>query len=43
MAPNYFGAGGIREMRAKILAGGEFPERNGPSHDWFDGQLLSEL
>lgn len=40
---NYFGPGGIREVRAKVLAGEPFPIQNVPEHDWFDGQPLREM
>lgn len=42
-APNYFGEGGIRALRQRILEGQEFPIRKVPDRDWFDGQLLSEI
>ncbi len=42
-APNYFGEGGIRELRQKILAGEPFPIFNNPQHDWRDGQPLVEM
>lgn len=40
---NYFGPGGIREVRAKVLAGEPFPIQNHPQHDWYDQQPLSEM
>lgn len=42
-APNFFGEGGIAELRKHILAGGEFPVVQIPAHHWFDGQPLSEM
>lgn len=42
-APNYFGPGGIRAVRQRILAGEQFPITRVPDRDWFDGQLLSEM
>lgn len=42
-APNYFGEGGLRALRDRILNGGQFPISQIPQHDWFDGQPLSEL
>lgn len=40
---NYFGDGGIRELRNRILNGELFPVKNIPEHDFFDGQPLSEM
>lgn len=42
-APNYFGEGGIRALRQRILAGEPFPVSQVPQHDWYDSQPLSEL
>lgn len=42
-APNFFGEGGIRALRQRILAGEPFPIQQIPQHDWFDSQPLSEL
>ena len=42
-APNYFGEGGIRALRKRILAGDPFPIQQIPQHDWFDGQPISEF
>lgn len=42
-APNYFGPGGIRAVRKRVLAGEPFPLTRCPQNDWFDGQLLSEM
>lgn len=42
-APNYFGEGGIAEVRRRVLAGEEQPIIRIPDRDWFDGQPLSEL
>lgn len=43
MAPNYFGDGGLRALRQRILSGMTFPIPSEPQHDWYDGQSLSEL
>jgi glycosyltransferase involved in cell wall biosynthesis len=43
VAPNYFGDGGIRAVREKVLNGEPFPIIKVPDRDWYDGQLLSEL
>lgn len=42
-SPNYFGEGGIRGLRQKILAGEMFSPIGCPAHDWFDGQPLKEM
>lgn len=42
-APNYFGDGGLRALREKILNGEDFPVTQIPAHDWYDKQPLSEL
>jgi hypothetical protein len=42
-APNFFGAGGIRGLRERVLAGEPFPIPTEPTTDWFDGQPLKEL
>lgn len=42
-APNYFGEGGIRALRKKVLAGEPFPICQIPQHHWPDGQSLSEM
>lgn len=42
-APNYFGEGGIRSLREKILRGQSFPIPQIPDRDFFDGQKLSEM
>lgn len=42
-APNYFGEGGIRAVRERVLNGEPFPIIQTPQHDWYDGQPLSEL
>lgn len=42
-APNYFGEGGLRALREKILHGEPFPICQIPQHDFFDGQPLSEM
>lgn len=42
-APNYFGEGGIRRVRDRVLAGEPFPIVQVPDRDWRDGRLLSEL
>lgn len=43
VAPNYFGEGGIRAVRQRVLAGEPFPITQVPDRDWRDGQLLSEM
>lgn len=43
VAPNYFGEGGIRAVREKVLNGEPFPITQIPQHDWFDGQPLAEM
>lgn len=43
VAPNYFGAGGIRAVRGRVLAGEAFPSPPLPEHDWRDGQPLREM
>jgi hypothetical protein len=42
-APNYFGEGGIRELRNRVLKGEPFPVMTIPQHDFFDGQPISEM
>lgn len=42
-APNYFPEGGIREVRRRVLSGGEFPSAKIPEHDWYSGTRLEEL
>lgn len=42
-APNYFGAGGIRAVRERVLRGEDFPVCQVPQHDWYDGQPISEF
>jgi hypothetical protein len=37
------GEGGIRALRAKVLAGEPFPVPTGPTHEWFTGKPLGEL
>jgi hypothetical protein len=39
---NYYD-GGMRALRAKVLAGEPFPVLNNPQHDWFDSQPISEM
>ncbi len=39
-APNY---ANLRELRAHILAGGQFPTGVNPQHDYRDGQPLTEM
>lgn len=41
--PNSFGDGGIRALRQSILAGGEFPIKKHPEHEWFTSTPISEL
>ena len=43
VAPNYFGQGGIRGLRQRVLAGEPFPPATCPEHDWRDGQPLREM
>jgi hypothetical protein len=40
--PNYY-EGGIRALRDHVLAGNPFPIVQIPTHDWFDGQPISEM
>lgn len=42
-APNYFGPGGIRALREKILAGEPFPIQQIPQHEWYAGTPLKDL
>lgn len=42
-APNYFGPGGIRAVRDRVLAGEPFPIVQIPEHDWFDRVPLREM
>lgn len=42
-APNYFGEGGIRALRERVLRGEPFPIQQIPDKDWFDGQPISEM
>jgi hypothetical protein len=41
--PGYFDAGGIRELRRRVLSGEPFPICQIPDREWFTGKLLSEL
>lgn len=41
--PGYFGEGGIRALRQRILAGEPFPITNIPEHRFFDGVPLRDL
>ena len=41
--PGYFGPGGIRGLRDRIQAGGEFPVERIPEHEWFTGKRLEDL
>jgi len=41
--PNYFGEGGIRGLRQRVLAGEPFPVVGIPEHRWFDAKPLREL
>lgn len=43
IAPNYFGYGGIKQLRQKVLNGAPFPIVQVPQHDWYDGQPISEM
>lgn len=40
---NDFGMPTLRDLRAHVLNGGEFPVRLNPQHEWFTKRLLSEL
>tara|TARA_R110000824_G_scaffold18422_12_gene73018 strand:- start:2547 stop:3578 length:1032 start_codon:yes stop_codon:yes gene_type:complete len=40
---NYWGDGGLRALREKVLNGDKFPVMTIPEHDWRDGQLLREM
>lgn len=42
-APNYFGDGGIRALRNRVLRGDPFPTTQVPDRDFFDGQLIREM
>lgn len=42
-APNYFGEGGLRTLRKKILNGEPFPIVQIQEHDWRDGQAIREM
>lgn len=33
----------LRQVREQVLKGGGFPVPTAPTHDWFDGQALSEM
>lgn len=41
--PSYFEAGGIRELRERVLRGEPFPIQRNPMHEWFTGKPLAEL
>lgn len=41
--PNYFGEGGIAELRQTILRGGHFPVSLQPRHCWFSGKPVEEF
>jgi hypothetical protein len=41
--PNYFGEGGIRTLRDKILAGEPFPITQIPEHDWYDSEPIRNM
>lgn len=41
--PNFFGEGGIRALRDRVLQGEDFPIVQIPDREWFTGKLLSEL
>lgn len=43
IAPNYFGEGGIRSVRDKVLRGDPFPITQCPTQDWYDGQYLCDM
>lgn len=42
-APNYFGEGGVRLLRERVLAGEPFPVVGIPEHDFFDSQPLRDM
>jgi hypothetical protein len=42
-APNYFGEGGISDLRQRVLHGEPFPIMKIPEHNWFTGKPLFEL
>ncbi len=42
-APNYYGEGGLREVRRRYLAGEPFPIIQVPDREWFTGKLLKNL
>lgn len=41
--PNYFGPGGLPELRQHILRGGSFPVNLNPRHCWFSGKPVEEF
>lgn len=42
-APNYYGEGGLRDLRNRVLAGQPFPIIQSPQHEWFTGTPLKNL
>jgi hypothetical protein len=40
---NYFGDGGIRALRERVLAGNPFPIQSIPEHDWYTSIPLRDL
>lgn len=42
-APNYFGPGGIRAVRERVLSGEQFPVTRVPDRDWYDSQPLRDM
>lgn len=40
---NYYGPGGLRELRQRMLSGGTFPRHTGPETEWFTGTRLADL
>lgn len=42
-APNYFGEGGVRALRERVLRGEPFPIQQIPTCDWFDSQQICEM
>lgn len=42
-APNYFGEGGLRAVRERVLDGADLPMQQVPQHDWWDGQPVAEF
>jgi len=43
VAPNYFGPGGLRALRERLIDSGDWPEATIPQHEWFSGTPLKDL